>query len=457
MPSCSSAAQCKNVASNITSRRLSYTHRRGTLVTCTQADVLQTARINAKPGDTSRGGGPDPVLVVGAGIAGLATAAALHKVGIPVRVIERENGPRREGSAIGLWPNAFRALDALGVAEPLREAHPLFDRIELCREDGSPLRTVLIDECTGAPHEFRGVYRGGLLRALQSAVPPNCIHYGSAVSSVDQDDAGVDVTLESGERIRAPLVIGADGVRSKLARALGLGEANFAGYIAYRGVAVFEGGVPMRMNSVRMLWGSGVRAGLYPLSATEVYWFTTYNSGPDSVITDPEECRADALESVKGWSSEITDAIRCTPAERITRSRIADRWLKPGQPFGSGRITLVGDAAHPMTPNLGQGGCVALEDAVVLARALRDAMQPAASTSAADVSTMTSTAVQAALRDYEIERSRRVLKISVRSNLMGTVLQIPFAPVVAARNFAVRNFLPVKDFLNHASYDCGTL
>ncbi len=64
-------------------------------------------------------------------------------------------------------------------------------RIELCREDGSPLRTVLIDECTGAPHEFRGVYRGGLLRALQAAVPRDCIHYGCAVSSVDQDDAGV--------------------------------------------------------------------------------------------------------------------------------------------------------------------------------------------------------------------------------------------------------------------------
>ncbi|KAK9917380.1 hypothetical protein WJX75_003773 [Coccomyxa subellipsoidea] len=418
---------------------------------------MQAPGSATKQGGTSRREGGDPILVVGAGIGGLATAAALHKVGIPVRVIERESGPRREGTAIGLWPNAFRALDALGVAEPLREAHPLFDRIELCREDGSAIRTVLIDECTGAPHEFRGVYRGGLLRALQSAVPPDAVCYDCAVSSVEQDGTGVDVTLESGERLRAPVVIGADGVRSRIAKALGLGEANYAGYIAYRGVAVFEGGVPMRMNSVRMLWGSGVRAGLYPLSATEAYWFTTLNCNSTAVITDPEECRADALETVKGWSSEITDAIKCTPAERITRSRIADRWLKPGQPFGSGRITLVGDAAHPMTPNLGQGGCVALEDAVVLARALRDVMGPAASTSAADVSTITSTALQAALREYEVERSSRVLKISVRSNLMGTVLQIPFAPVVAARNYAVEKFLPVKDFLDHASYDCGTL
>lgn len=194
-------------------------------------------------------------------------------------MLERESGPRREGSAIGLWPNAFRALDALGLAQPLREAHPLFDRcllcekespamaapshcastsfsvttsvtiasashlstpawpqqkqvfshschlrpvcglstfcshrrallvivrdhetglsqrlavrrIELCREDGKVLRTIILDECEGAPHEFRGVYRGGLLRTLQSGVPFGCIQYNSAVQSIVQVEGG---------------------------------------------------------------------------------------------------------------------------------------------------------------------------------------------------------------------------------------------------------------------------
>ena len=163
----------------------------------------------------------------------------------------------------------------------------------MCKEDGTVLRAIVLDECEGAPHEFRGVYRGGLLRALQSGVPPDCIQYNSAVQSIVQDDdgesltltlsqsrhsmevmnahklqasresrvsdeqvrqsaglsskqnaylpptcrsviAGVSVSLESGELLRGPVLVGADGVRSRVAAALGLREPNYAGYIAYR-------------------------------------------------------------------------------------------------------------------------------------------------------------------------------------------------------------------------------
>ncbi|CAL5223561.1 g6095 [Coccomyxa viridis] len=396
----------------------------------------------------------EAVLIVGAGIAGMATAAALHKVGIPVKVLERESGPRREGSAIGLWSNAFRALDALGLAQPLREAHPPFDRMELCKEDGTVLKAVIMAECDGAPHEFRGVYRGGLLRTLQSGVPSDCIQYNSAVQSVVQDEDGVSVSLENGEQLRAPILVGADGVRSRVAAHLGLKQPNYSGYIAYRGVAKFDGGVPMRKNSMRMLWGNGVRAGIYPLSDSEAYWFTTKNCPADERITDPEECRRDCLESVRGFSHEIIGAIESTPLERITRSRIADRWLPPGRPYGKGRITMCGDGCQPMTPNLGQGGCVALEDAIVLARTLRDALGGSGSPS---LKQQTLVKVDEALRNFERERTRRKLKISVKSNLMGAALQIPFAPVVAARNYAVENILSTKGVLDHAMYDCGTL
>ena len=163
----------------------------------------------------------------------------------------------------------------------------------MCKEDGTVLRAIVLDECEGAPHEFRGVYRGGLLRTLQSGVPPDCIQYNSAVQSIVQDDdgesltltllqsqhgqevmiatklratwesrlsgnrvrhstglssqksrnspstcglvtAGVSVSLESGELLRSPVLVGADGVRSRVAAALGLREPNYAGYIAYR-------------------------------------------------------------------------------------------------------------------------------------------------------------------------------------------------------------------------------
>ena len=123
------------------------------------------------------------------------------------------------------------------------------------------------------------------------------------------------------------------------------------------------------------------------------------------------------------------------------------RWMAPGRPFGKGAITLAGDAAHPMTPNLGQGGCVALEDGVVLARLLKPALM---------MGDDDPSHIAAALRDFERERSRRAFPLTVRSNVMGALLQLAFPPVVAVRNALVPH-LPVHEFLNHANFDCGRL
>lgn len=184
-------------------------------------------------------------------------AAQLLQVGVPCKVLERDPGPRKGGSAIGLWPNAFRALDALGVADSLRQKHPLISRqvslscqhsniwqhsmkicvasrlymgaldrffgrnktcpacnqkalnlnksgnlansnsiachpcrVELCTDDGNTLKAFSLDECQGAPHEFRGVKRSTLLEALQSIVPESCIEYNAAIHSVETDQNG---------------------------------------------------------------------------------------------------------------------------------------------------------------------------------------------------------------------------------------------------------------------------
>ncbi|KAI8474171.1 MAG: hypothetical protein J3K34DRAFT_518475 [Monoraphidium minutum] len=411
--------------------------------------ALRAAAAAAPPGA--------PIVVAGAGIGGLAAALALHRVGLTPLVLERAPELRGGGAAIALWANAWRALDALGVAEELRAASPqTLDRFELVRADGRLLRGFRLDECDaaaggGEAGEFRGTRRGALLEALAGALPAGCVRLGCGVAAVEGERAGGPaVRLTDGSVLECSLLIGADGANSVVARHLGLPDANYAGYTAYRGVATFPPGklLPVPPSSVRQLYGAGVRAGMYPLSENEVYWFTCFNEAENAPApATPEAQLEDALSRVAGWRGGIEEAVRRTPAGTLQRNRIRDRWTLGA--FGRGRVTLAGDAAHPMTPNLGQGGCAALEDAVVLARELKGAYEVDGSGGGG--------AAEAALRRYEDQRWRRALPLTVRSWAFGAALQLPFPPVLAARDaFMARAFSPAH-FLDHTAFDVGVL
>lgn len=173
--------------------------------------------------------------------------------------------------------------------------------------------------------------------------------------------------------------------------------------------------------------------------------------------------RREALAVVgRSWRWGIREAVEATPPEALTRSRIADRWDPPWA-ASAGTVALAGDALHPMTPNLGQGGGVALEDAVVLSQAL--AAQPglvervaglAGKCGSSSGSRAAAVAgIRAAVQRYEAERLRRSLPITIRSHLMGAALQSSVAPVAAARDLVVQRAFRPAHFLAHAVYDCG--
>jgi 2-polyprenyl-6-methoxyphenol hydroxylase-like FAD-dependent oxidoreductase len=148
----------------------------------------------AAASSTAAADGP-PIVIAGAGLAGLATALALHRAGLRPLVLERAPALRGEGSAIALWANAWRALDALGVGEEVRSGRPLLDRIELVRSTGRPLRAFALSECDaaaagGAGAEFRGVRRGALLAALAGALPAGALRFGCGVEAVVQESGG---------------------------------------------------------------------------------------------------------------------------------------------------------------------------------------------------------------------------------------------------------------------------
>ncbi|GLC52218.1 hypothetical protein PLESTB_000596200 [Pleodorina starrii] len=463
---------------------------------CRARSALKISAIATEPASTStpptgRRAWGEPILVCGAGIAGLATALALSKLGLPVRVFESRRELRREGAALSLWSNAWRSLEALlgpeGAGE-LRRGHQLLTRVELCASSGELLRAFQLAECDLGPEgsETRGLMRATLLQALYDSLPDreSIVEFGTSVREVlappqgasggggdGAPDGPVAVRLSDGRTVYGSVLVGSDGVGSEVARYLQLPAPRYSGYCAYRGVATFpnldpdsgaagsgspgfSGSGPggLRLDTIRQLWGAGVRAGLYPITPTTFYWFTCFNADTEASRQpppSPAERQRAALESVAGWGGGggIQQVISATPAEEISWSRISDRWTYGT--FGRGLVTLAGDAAHPMTPNLGQGGCTALEDAVVLARKLGKLAEGSAPPSPADLAS--------ALRSYEYERSSRCLPLTVRANLMGAALQSSLPVVVAARDAFVRTAFSPGHFLDHTVYDCGRL
>ena len=371
------------------------------------------------------------------------------------------------GTALGLWTNAFRALDALGggVTAAVRERSSRTTAVEICREKSDRVLTRFdLTSCEGGPHEFGGVLRGELVGALYDAVDAGCVdvRFGTAVASVrggggsgDENETTVTVTTDAGEGVTANVVGGGHGGNTVVGRAYGAANdkdmsTNDAGQVAIRGIAAFPAGDEFPAGGpIRQVLGAGVRAGMYPVGPAErneLYWYVCYPSGSSREGSDVlEEARRVLLESNEDWrTSRIFDAIARTDPSRVSRNRLADRWdvdaLFSFSSGGSVSIALTGDALHPMTPNLGQGGCCALEDAVLLAAYLPGPEAKGA-------------AVRQAIAAYTAKRARRCVKLTVRARAMGEILQSGVGAVVLARDLFLERGFRAGGFLDHAAYD----
>lgn len=447
---------------------------------------------------------PSTIVIVGAGIAGVAAARALSLAGVDdFIVLERSAAPRAEGTSIGLWTNAWRALDALRVGVELRASWPRMRGVQLFDSKGQKLREIDVDDCAGAPHEARGVGRAALVLALAEKVPREKMVFGCtvvAVRDVSKASGGGDgnesVELEV-EGLASPLrcraLVAADGAKSTLVQKAILSSSSspssallkplrYVGYTAYRGIATFPAdAVPAMLprDSFRILFGSGVRTGIVPLGVHRggvaaisggspadssekkdeeeealFYWFSCQNEprGDVTKITDVAEMRADAARAVSGpeWDVEATgiaELLAASADATWSRAAIADRWLESGKSYGVGAVTAVGDAAHPMTPNAGQGGCVGLEDAVELARAVKEAGGAGAG----------SDNLPGALREFEARRATRARQVQVKSFAIGFAGQLDLPLFPAFRDLVLSSVYPIEQFLDLAEYDCGGL
>uniref|UniRef100_A0A2P2K863 Uncharacterized protein MANES_02G043700 n=1 Tax=Rhizophora mucronata TaxID=61149 RepID=A0A2P2K863_RHIMU len=297
--------------------------------------------------------------------------------------------------------------------------------------------------------EVRAVERRILLETLANQLPPEAIRFSSRLAKIETRENG-DTVLElvDGHRLLAKIVLGCDGIRSPVAKWMGFPEAKYVGHCAFRGLGFYPEGHSFEPR-VNYVYGRGIRAGYVPISPTKVYWFICLNSPtPGPKITDPLALKKEAKELVKNWLSELLSLIDTSPDETINKTPLVDRWLWPAiSPTASkGRVVLVGDAWHPMTPNLGQGGCCALEDAVVLARKLAGAVSSGAAS------------VEDAFRSYGSERWPRVFPLTIRANLVGSLLQWENPLVCSVRNnVIIPKLVRLGPILEHTNFECEPL
>ncbi|MEO3876589.1 FAD-dependent monooxygenase [Nonomuraea sp. B12E4] len=302
-------------------------------------------------------------IVVGAGIGGLAAAVGLRRIGWDVTVLEQAPAIGEVGAGLSLWPNAVRCLDVLGVGDAVRaHAVPAVSRGGIRLPSGTWLRRARADDI-----RVLMVHRADLHRVLLDALPPAWLRVDATVTGVDERADGVTVTFQTAggeQQESADLLISADGVDSTVRRLCwpAAPTPRFGHRTVWR--AITEPGRAPAGESLTM--GRGLQFGMLPLPGERVYWFLTAEATVPGLRYDDE--LQEVRRRLAGWHDPIPALLAATRPENLLHHDIVE--LGPVSGYRRGRVVLLGDAAHAQPPDLGQGACQALEDAVVLTAAL---------------------------------------------------------------------------------------
>jgi 2-polyprenyl-6-methoxyphenol hydroxylase-like FAD-dependent oxidoreductase len=303
---------------------------------------------------------PQQFLVVGAGIAGLATAVALQRRGHAVTVVESRDDTTT-GAGISIWPNALAALDHIGLGDAVRDSGGRITAGALRWRDGTWLRRPTRERIVKALGEPLVVVRRSVLNdVLAGALETGTLHAGVTAEDIEMAADGVRVTLSNSTTERAAAVIGADGTHSVVARHLN-GPLNnrYVGYTAWRGIA----DATMDPALAGETLGPGSECGHVPLGPDHTYWFATERTPEGG--SAPHGELAYLKSKFGSWAEPLPRLLAATDPDAVLRNDLYDR--DEARVWSKGPIVLVGDAAHPMRPHLGQGGCQGLEDAAILA------------------------------------------------------------------------------------------
>ncbi|KAG6525402.1 monooxygenase 2-like [Zingiber officinale] len=392
----------------------------------------------------------EEIVIVGAGLAGLAVAVGLHRKGLRSLVLESSDTLRAAGFALTVWNNAWRALDALGVGDSLRRHHLRLQAVVVSSASSASLVTKL----PAKEHEVRCVRRNLLVEALAGELPHGTIRYSSKVVAMEDSGESKLLHLADGSTLKAKVVIGCDGINSVVSKRLGLKQPTFSGRHAARGFTVLPDGHGMKPE-FKQYNGEGFRAGVLPCDEKSLYWFFTWSSdGEKETIQDALMVKEFVLGKMK--AAEIPEQV-VEIIEKSELSSVASAPLRYRSPLDllsgnifKGNTCVVGDAFHPMTPDLGQGGCSALEDGVVLARCLGEALCGGGDGEGENRK------VEAGLKEYEKARKWRAFRLVVGSFVLGFVQESRNWFLRLVRERVLAAFMVERLFIA-GSFDCGKL
>ncbi|MBA0848304.1 hypothetical protein Goshw_000323 [Gossypium schwendimanii] len=400
----------------------------------------------------------EDVVIVGAGIAGLTTSLGLHRLGIRSLVLESSDELRITGFAFTTWGNAWKALDAVGIGESLRHQHYLTPSILVA----STFLDQPASEISYKGHEIRCLQRRLLLETLAKELPSDTIRFSSKVVSIEESGFFKRLHLSDGTILKTKVLIGCDGVNSVVAKWLGFDKPVFTGRSAIRGSANFKGGHGFGLK-FRQFLGKGLRSGFLPCNDENVYWFLTWipSTKDEELEDDPVKLKQFVTSKLEDIPNEMKSVVGKTELDAIASSPLRYRrpWELLWGNISKGNVCVAGDALHPMTPDLGQGGCAALEDGVVLARCIAEALlKPGGEENKGKIVDEEEEykRIEMGLKNYAQERRWRSIDLVSTAYMVGYIQQNSGKIMNFLRDKFLSRFLP-GILLRKASFDCGTL
>ncbi len=344
------------------------------------------------------------IAIVGAGMGGLAVAATLRRVGFDARVYEQAVRFARIGAGIQMMPNSMKVLRGIGVVERLRRvAFAPYSHLNRVWDTGAVTRELPMPESLfGAP--YLCMHRADLHDALASAVPAEAIHLGKRLVGLDQVGGQITLAFADGTRVRADAVIGADGVHSLVRETIiGPDMPIHKGRIAYRAVfpAALMGGKDIGPSRTKW-WGIDRHIVIYYTTRrrSEIYCVTSVPEPAEWLTRESWSAKGDVnelREAYEGFHADVRSVLEACPD--CHKWAILER--EPLPRWSDGRVALLGDACHPMTPYMAQGAATSIEDAAILARCL-DAVD--------------GEDIEGAFRRYEAHRKPRTSRIQAISS-----------------------------------------
>jgi 2-polyprenyl-6-methoxyphenol hydroxylase-like FAD-dependent oxidoreductase len=358
--------------------------------------------------------------IVGGGIGGLTLGIALQRKGYNVSIFEGAPAIKPLGAGITLAGNAVKALVQIGIADQILQAGKILQALVIKDQKGTILTQTNAEELSekfGVINSF-SIHRGDLQNILLSQLTPGSLTAGKRLLDFNQTSSCITLYFEDGTTATTDYLIACDGVHSVARKKLiPQSQTRYSGYTCWRAV-IDDVPANLKLNETSETWGKGSRFGIVPLANKKLYWFACINAKKNDALLREFKV-PDLLAYFGNYHSPVSEILKRTKNEQLIWGDIID--LKPIKKFSFGKIVLAGDAAHATTPNMGQGACMAIEDAAILSNCIEEY-----------------STVEEAFKKFEEKRIPRTTKIVNDSWMIGKIAQLENGILTGLRNTLIK-------------------